>query len=151
MIPGSAHRLAPADDYSRKEIVALLVENNLPVDDLTKDKFLFALFQDDSIIGSGGLEFFSDCALLRSISVRSGLRGGGLGKFITEELENICKEKQIHFLYLLTTTAKDFFDKLGYFAIDRSVVPDAIKQSEEFRSLCPSSAIVMKKKIWLPL
>lgn len=147
MISGLGYRLVPIDDHSKKEIVALLVENNLPVDDLTKDKFLFALFQNSQIVGSGGLEFFDGCALLRSISVRKDLRGAGLGKFITEKLENICKERQISFLYLLTTTAKDFFGKLGYLVIDRSVVPDSIKQTRQFTSLCPSSAVVMKKKI----
>ncbi len=50
-------------------------------------------------------------------------------------------------LYLLTTTAKDFFNKEGYIVVNRDEVPEPIKNSSEFSSVCPSTAIVMKKEI----
>jgi amino-acid N-acetyltransferase len=48
---------------------------------------------------------------------------------------------------LLTQTAEAFFERHGYQVADRDHVPDEIKQSAEFQSLCPSSAICMTKSL----
>jgi amino-acid N-acetyltransferase len=77
--------------------------------------------------------------------VKKGLQGNGLGKFIIAGLEKVSKQKRIDCLYLLTTTAEDFFNKEGYEVINRDDVPESIKNTSEFSSVCPSSAIVMKK------
>jgi amino-acid N-acetyltransferase len=53
--------------------------------------------------------------------------------------------KGVEQLVLLTEAAEQFFHAIGYEAIDRSSVPEAIKQSAEFRSLCPASAVCMTK------
>jgi amino-acid N-acetyltransferase len=50
-------------------------------------------------------------------------------------------------MYLITHTAKDFFDRQGYCSIDRTTAPDAIKQTDQFSGLCPTSAVVMTKRI----
>jgi len=70
-----------------------------------------------------------------------------LGRFITGELEKLARQKGINDLYLLTTTAKDFFTKEGYEIIDRVRVPFEIKNTSQFSSVCPSSATVMKKSL----
>jgi amino-acid N-acetyltransferase len=137
--------LIPAISKLKTEVIELLRENNLPTEDLDDDKKLFALIGENGIIGTGGLEFFEDCALLRSVGVRENFRGAGYGKIIALELELLCREKNIDSIYLLTETAKDFFEKLGYEMVDRETVPDAIKNSSEFSTICPSSATVMKK------
>ena len=64
-----------------------------------------------------------------------------------EELEMYAKESGIECLYLITTSAKAFFDQLGYGVIERNAAPESVKQTAEFSSLCPSSAVVMKKLI----
>jgi amino-acid N-acetyltransferase len=61
--------------------------------------------------------------------------------------KSFTKESGINCLYLLTTTAKAFFDKQGYCSIKREETPQAVKQTAEFSSLCPSSAVVMKKRL----
>ena len=48
---------------------------------------------------------------------------------------------------LLTQTARDFFAHLGYRVIERTEAPEEVQGSEEFRSLCPASAICMVKII----
>lgn len=131
----------------KQEVISLLKLNELPVSDIDDSKILFALVDDGQVIGTGGLEFFSDCALLRSLSVKEDWQGKGLGKFITRELEKICREKEIAIIYLLTTTAKDFFTRQGYLAIDRNEAPLSIKNTSEFSSVCSSSATLMKKEI----
>jgi len=45
---------------------------------------------------------------------------------------------------LLTTTADGFFQKQGWKVIHRNEVPEKIKTSTEFASICPSTAICMK-------
>jgi amino-acid N-acetyltransferase len=135
------------DDKTRREVIAQLAKSSLPVDDLDENKSLYALIKDGDIIDTGGLEFFGDCALVRSASIKEEERGRGLGKKINRHLEKIAKDNGVQFLYLLTTTANEFFAKEGYEIINREIVPDTIKSSTEFTSVCPSTAIVMKKKI----
>ncbi|HET9825794.1 MAG TPA: arsenic resistance N-acetyltransferase ArsN2 [Chitinophagaceae bacterium] len=141
------HKLVVADGILKQQVISMLKQNDLPVSDIDESKILFALLEDDGLTGTGGLEVFDDCALLRSISVKKNYQGKGLGKFITRELERICAEKEIFILYLLTTTAKDFFIKEGYQVIDRSGAPPSIKKTSEFSTVCSSSAILMKKNI----
>jgi len=117
----------------------------LPTADLDENKVLFACLNHGSVIGTGGLEFFGDCALLRSISIKKDLQKKGLGKFIVAELEKIARQKGINCLYLLTTTAADFFAKEGYEMIVREKAPFEIKNTTEFSSVCPSHALVMRK------
>ena len=50
-------------------------------------------------------------------------------------------------LYLLTTTAEDFFPRFGFSRITRQEVPESVRASVEFRSACPASAVVMWKPI----
>lgn len=131
----------------RNLAIELLQQQHLPVSDLDDDKLLYLLVKDEKVIGTAGLEIFEDCALLRSVSVIKEEQGKGYGKVINREIENYAKESGITCLYLLTTTAKDFFDGQGYCAINREDSPDALKQTSEFTSLCPASAVVMKKRI----
>lgn len=141
------YRLVVASRGLRRLVIELLEENNLPVIDLDSDKDLFALMQEDTVIGSGGLEFLEECALLRSVSVKQDFRGKGLGKFITTQLEEISRHKGIVSVYLLTNTAKDFFAKEGYTEIRREDAPSSIQNTSEFSSVCPSSATVMRKML----
>jgi len=139
------YKVVPAETTQIPGILALLQENDLPVDDLDENKTLFACVSKEHLIGTGGLEFFGNCALLRSISIRRDLQKRGLGKFMVGELETIAKQKQINCLYLLTTTAKDFFTKEGYETVDRERAPIEIKNTTEFSSICPSTATMMRK------
>jgi SAM-dependent methyltransferase len=50
-------------------------------------------------------------------------------------------------LYLLTTTAADYFRRFGFEVIERAEVPAAVQQSCEFASICPSTATVMRVRL----
>lgn len=134
-------------ETERQQAINLLQQHQLPTSDLDDDKLLYLLMDGEKIIGTAGLEIFEDCALLRSVSVIKEEQGKGYGKVIIEEIEKYVKESGINCLYLLTTTAKGFFDKQGYCVIKREESPEALKQTAEFTSLCPPSAVVMKKRI----
>ncbi len=75
------------------------------------------------------------------------LRGGGLGRLIVRELERVARATGIDRLVLLTLTAQRFFEQQHYQVIDRTDSPPGMQGSEEFRSLCPASAICMAKTL----
>jgi amino-acid N-acetyltransferase len=50
-------------------------------------------------------------------------------------------------LYLLTTTAREFFADRGYAEVERTEPPEAIRATTEFADLCPSTAACMRKRL----
>ncbi len=131
----------------REDVMDLLQQQKLPVSDIKEETLLYTLTEGDHVIGTAGLDIFEGCALLRSVSVLGETRGKGYGKILTGKVEQLAKENGISSMYLITHTAKDFFERQGYLVIDRTMAPDAIKQTDQFTGLCPSSAVVMKKDI----
>ncbi|NOT92546.1 arsenic resistance N-acetyltransferase ArsN2 [Ferruginibacter sp.] len=146
-ISNALHLKIVVNEEEKQEVITLLQQEQLPVLDIDDDKVLYLLKNTDQTIGTVGLEIFEDCALLRSVSIIKEEQGKGYGKFINQEIEKYVKDAGINCLYLLTTTAKDFFDKQGYCVINREEAPLSVQRTAEFSSLCPSSAVVMKKKI----
>jgi amino-acid N-acetyltransferase len=128
---------------------ALLEQADLPVSDLAtaRPRFLVAV-EDNQIVAAGALQRFGTSALLRSVVVIPELRGRGLGRVIVSALERAAAAEGIAQLILLTMTAKDFFERQRYQVIDRKDAPPETQQSEEFRTLCPSSATCMAKVLY---
>jgi amino-acid N-acetyltransferase len=50
-------------------------------------------------------------------------------------------------MYLLTTTAEQFFTRRGYTKFERGDAPPGIQSSREFADLCPASSIFMSKPL----
>jgi len=134
-------------EQERQKVIDLLLQQKLPITDIKEDTLLYLLQDGDKLTGTVGLDIFDDCALLRSVSIVADARGKGYGKILNEQIEVFAKESGINCMYLITNTAKDFFERQGYCVIDRATAPDAIKQTGQFTGLCPSSAAVMKKRI----
>jgi len=74
-------------------------------------------------------------------------RGAGCGKRLVQEAEQYAARSGVKRLYLMTTTAEKFFQSLGYRKLERGAVPEAIRATTEFSSLCPASAAVMVKAL----
>lgn len=130
------------------EVLALLTLANLPTNDIGENVELFSLEMNEETIGTAGLEINSQIGLLRSVSVLESQKGKGYGFLIVRDLEEYAKTQNIKELYLLTTTAKEFFEKkCNYEVVERANVPTEIQNSQQFTSVCPSSAVVMKKVI----
>jgi N-acetylglutamate synthase-like GNAT family acetyltransferase len=101
------------------------------------------------LVGAGGFEAHGESGLLRSVVVADRLRGTGLGRALVESIEAAARQRGLRELVLLTETARDFFARLGYADIARESAPEAIRQSAEFKSLCPRSARCMSKRLEL--
>jgi len=125
---------------------ALLERNGLPTSDLLSGRPEFAVIREgDEVVAAGALQRFGSAALLRSVIVTEKRRRSGLGQSIVGELERRARFAGIKQLILLTETASAFFAARGYRVIERCTAPSEVQGSEEFRSLCPSSAVCMAK------
>ena len=130
-------------------IRTLLVSAALPVQDLdTATGLRFWVTEDgDRLVGAIGFEPFGATGLLRSLVVSPSHRRSGLGSTLVSALEREVSAQGMQTLVLLTETAEAFFRLRGYRVVERSVLPDDVRQSAEFRSLCPASAVCMTKSL----
>ncbi len=128
-------------------IVKLLKDNDLSHEDIaSKVDCLFLGHTGDGIIGIGGVEIYEDNGLLRSLVIKKPFRSKGWGKELCSNLIEYARIQGVKELYLLTLTAADFFEKLGFIRIDRETAPSPLQQTIEFMSLCPVTAVCMMKK-----
>jgi amino-acid N-acetyltransferase len=124
----------------------LLQNQNLPTYDIDEKVELYTVYYYENFIGTIGLESFNTEGLLRSVSLDSSSQKKGFGTQILSLFEAKIQQKGIKNLYLLTTTAKGFFLKNKYQIVSREDVSEPIRQTAEFKGVCPSSAFVMKKE-----
>jgi len=137
-----------ATNNDRPSIEALLTAEKLPIEDLPAHLDRFWIVRDqDRIIGVIGLELYPPYGLLRSLAVTPDHRGLGIGDALVRAVEEQATKLDLGGIYLLTETAKSYFEKRGYTIVERGDVPNAIRQSSEFSHMCPASAAVMKKAI----
>jgi len=121
----------------------------LPIEDLTVDhmqNFLLAL-AGESPVGVIGLETFGNIGLLRSLVVDPSVRRGGVGALLVAALESRAAQLGVTEMWLLTIDADSFFANLGYVVMDRSSAPESIRRTDEFSSLCPGDATLMRKSL----
>jgi amino-acid N-acetyltransferase len=132
---------------SEPQVKHLLTESELPTSDLSPAhlEHFFACGPVEAPKGVVGLEVYDKVALLRSLAVSADSRGNGCGKALVAEAERYARSRGVTVIYLLTTTAAEFFERLGYKKTARESAPDAIRQTEEFSALCPSSSAFMVK------
>ena len=129
-------------------INALLTGNGLPVDGLADHvETAFVARNGERVVGAAGLELYPDGGLLRSVVVDPEFRDTGLGRKLVEAVTDLARVEHVPALYLLTTTAADYFPKLGFVTIARELVPAGVRQSVEFVSACPASASAMMKRL----
>jgi len=137
---------ARAEDVGR--VKELLREQHLPLDGLDDhlDTLLVAR-EDARVVGSVALELYDDGALLRSLAVAPVVQGQGVGRLLTESVVRLARQRGIRDVFLLTTTAQHYFPRFGFETVDRVEVPESVRQSIEFRSACPASAIAMRARV----
>jgi amino-acid N-acetyltransferase len=143
----AVHLATTAD---RALVRSLLIEAGLPIADLdSAPQLTIWVVRDDAgrAVAAIGLERHGDVGLLRSLVVTPGRRRHGLGRTLVRTLEEHGNVTGITQLVLLTETAETFFRRLGYAAIDRDTAPSAVAASAEFRTLCPSTAVCMTKRL----
>ena len=140
--------LRPATVADDSAIRGLLTAAGLPVADVdaTRQAFIVAT-ADGQTEGCVGLEIHGAAALLRSLAVREQRRGGGVGNALLARARALAVAHRVETLFLLTTSASQFFGRRGFITVDRSIVPADLAGSAQFAGLCPTSATCMMVKL----
>jgi amino-acid N-acetyltransferase len=121
----------------------------LPVDDLSTAAGLALLTArcGGQLAGVVGVQALGAAGLLRSLAVAPEFRGRGLGGQLVAEAEALARARGVKDLYLLTTTAETYFARRGYTPAERGAAPAALQATGEFQSLCPASAVCLRKTL----
>ena len=131
-----------------QDIIKLLIKEKLPTEGVEKNISNFlSLYINDKLIGTIGLEIYDNKGLLRSLVIDEFYQGKGYGKILCNKLFEKARQKKINELFLLTETAPKFFLTIGFKKIPRESADEKVKTSDEFKSICPSTAVCMQLKL----
>ena len=143
---GESLHVRPATPVDLATIQGLLAEADLPLEDVAAHLHNTLVGEVGmQIVAAAGVEADTSVGLLRSVVVRSGHRGSGHGEAIVRATLGRAASQGVQELYLLTTTASMFFQRLGFGVISRDDAPEAIRITREFTTLCPESAVLMHR------
>jgi amino-acid N-acetyltransferase len=138
--PARPHDLAPALD--------LLRAAQLPDHGVAERFGHFRVVRDmGRLVGVCGLEVHGDDALLRSLAVDPDHRGAGVGGLLVEDVVELARKMGLRSVYLLTTTAREFFLARGFAEQPREQAPAAIRESWEFRTGCPEGSAFLRRPL----
>lgn len=137
--------LRSAETADLPAILALLGRSELPTTGVADALPEFVIAEEsDQLVGVVGLELYGSSALLRSAAVEESWRGTGIGRALIDRALDVARARGILDVFLLTTTAENYFPKFGFACVSRDTVAVAVQQSVEFREACPSSAVAMR-------
>jgi len=127
---------------------ALLSSEGLPVEDLggTGQEFVLALAKG-RLVGCVAVEVAGEDCLLRSLVVAADVRGKRIAAALHERAVALASLQGARTAYLLTTTAAKYAARKGFEQVDRAAVPPAIAALPQFRRICPSTAVCMRRVI----
>jgi len=131
-----------------RSVSALIRFHGLPLDGASEhfENFVVVL-SGEQVIGAAGLEVYGDVGLLRSVAVRQESAKRGLGTRLTLSVLVRARALNLRAVYLLTTTAAEFFAQKGFRRVERALLPTELNASRELQGACPATAVAM----WLPL
>jgi N-acetylglutamate synthase-like GNAT family acetyltransferase len=138
-------RLRPAE-YER--LKSALAAEGLPADDIcgAANRF-YALEEGGHVLGYAGLERHGGAVLLRSVVVPAERRGSGAGRRLVEAVLDEAARLGHREIHLLTMTAAAYFERLGFERVPREHAPAGVRSSAQFISLCPGSAVLMRRRL----
>ena len=136
----------PAQAGDAAAISDLLRSCGLPVEDISGVSGFLVARSGGTLVGTIGLERAGDAGLLRSLAVKREARGKGLARSLCDGVIREARLAGVRNVYLLTTDTQDLFRKLGFADVPRESAPEGIRQTAQFRTLCPASATLMARK-----
>jgi amino-acid N-acetyltransferase len=142
-------RAEPARPHDLRGALDLLGRSELTDQDVSEGwGHYFVVREDDGrVVGVAGLELHGEDGLLRSVAVDADYRGQGLAAALVEAVLQRATRVGLRSVYLLTTTARDYFARRGFSDCPREKAPRAISESWEFKNGCPSTAAFMKRDV----
>jgi amino-acid N-acetyltransferase len=139
----------PARPHDLRGALDLLGRSELTEQDVAERwGHYFVVHEDDGrVVGVAGLEVHGEDGLLRSVAVDQEYRGQGLAASLVESAMQRARRLGLRSVYLLTTSARDYFVRRGFSDCPREQAPEPIRQSWEYRVGCPSTAALMKRPV----
>jgi len=140
--------IGPASGGDLDAIKRLLVGSLLPSRDVGEDRQRFIVASEAGrLIGCAGLQVAGQDGLVRSMAVHWTRRNAGLGSRLHERLLFEALLAGVKTLYVVTTTAEDFFAGHGFKKVAASAVPLELQASEEFTAFVPGGSTVMSRPV----
>jgi amino-acid N-acetyltransferase len=137
--------IAPATRADLPALHALLRASALPLDGVDAHlETTLAARKGERVVGCAAIEPYDGSALLRSVAVAPDHRGSGLGARLTHAALDVARARGARTVYLLTTTAEQYFPRFGFHPVARDAVDPAVRTSVEFTTACPDSALAMR-------
>lgn len=145
---GAGDRIRSALPSDLSSLTDLLQESRLPVAGLPVSlEHFFVAEQGGTMIAAAGLEVYGRSALLRSVVVHPRHRGTGVGRQLVIRALDHTRKLQLDEVFLLTTTAQDWFPRFGFEPSESSRVPEPMRNSAEFTGACPATAVLMRLRL----
>lgn len=143
-----AFHIRSAESTDLQQIVSFLRANGLPTVGVENCCSNFVIATDEKGIwyGIAGLELYDQSALLRSVAVNETFRGMGYGKALVDTAISNGRQNGVRNIYLLTDNASKYFENLGFAAVNRKDIDEAVKASPEFGACC-ATAVAMSKTV----
>jgi len=132
------------------EFCDLLNSADLPTADIAEVNWfdLLGYYEQGRLVAAAGFEDFKENLLLRSVVVAEQVRGNGIAASLVNALHQRAAADKRRFVWLLTTDSAAYFSKHhGYLKVDRDKAPKSVKNSNQFSSLCPASAVLMHREL----
>jgi N-acetylglutamate synthase-like GNAT family acetyltransferase/protein-tyrosine-phosphatase len=143
--------IGPASGGDLDAIKRLLVGALLPSRDVGEGRQRFIVATEAGrLIGCAGLQVAGQDGLVRSMAVHWTRRNAGLGSKLHERLLFEALLAGVKTLYVVTTTAEDFFAGHGFKKVAASAVPLELQASEEFTAFVPGGSSVMSRPVSAP-
>jgi amino-acid N-acetyltransferase len=143
---GLQYRGARPSDWPK--IQQLLQNASLPTEDAADhlDRFTVGV-DEEGLVAAAGFESHGQDALLRSFVVAPQLRGRHHGSTLLQHVLRHAAAAGITKVYLLTESAAPFFERHGFRSVERKEAPSAIRNTREFKQLCPAGARLMARPL----
>jgi len=143
--------IGPASGGDLDAIKRLLVGSLLPSRDVGEGRQRFIVATEAGrLIGCAGLQVAGQDGLVRSMAVHWTRRNAGLGSKLHERLLFEALLAGVKRLYVVTTTAEDFFAGHGFKKVAASAVPLELQASDEFTAFVPGGSTVMSRPVSPP-
>lgn len=142
--PEKIEEIRAAQPRDLEPVTRLLGRADLPTAEVERwFSHYYVAESEGEIVGVAGLEVHGLDGVLRSVVVAEPWRGLGLGDRLVSTVLEHARAREIDRLWLLTTTADEYFTRHGFRRIPRDEAPDRIRASVEFSEACPASAVAM--------
>jgi amino-acid N-acetyltransferase len=141
--------IAPMTDADTPAVLVLLEQSGLLTSGVRENTAGFLVLRSNGkLVGSAGVETYTKLGLLRGVAVDRAARRQGIGTALVQRILSRAAVDRLSALYLLTTSAARYFERFGFEVSSRDDAPDGIRESWEFRSGCPATATLMRRRIW---